>query len=243
MKYVAVVPYVYEPYFIKFFDTLKIPIENMLFINNTEDNIGIMKSHNLGVEFMKERNADWLIVMSASVRFGEPGGLDFIKIIEENQEALMIHGAGSWKNNEGRLIKSIALGWHLTAFNKKVFENVGNWDTNFSNYGYDDTDLTLRIQKHFGKQYDLRVIPCDFKHESTAHGIQFAFNKIKSPSTPRINYFKRKWGKTPDEWQKDGYATPFNGEYSLSYYPQPKDPLSIQKNEFIILGGDKNEGE
>ena len=123
IKYVCVMPYAYQPYFEDFIKTCKIPKENMLLVDNTENNIGIMASHNLGVEFLREKNADWLIVMSASVRFGEQGGLDFIEAIEDNQSALMIHGGGSWNNN-GKEVKSIALGWHLTAFNKKVFDRV-----------------------------------------------------------------------------------------------------------------------
>lgn len=225
MKYVCVIPYAFKPYFIDFNATCKIPRENMLIIDNTVDNIGIMKSHNKGVEFMRERNADWLIVMSAACRFGKSGGLDFLNIIEENQDCLMIHGAGSWKKH-----KSIALGWHLTAFNKKIFDEVGVWDENFTPYGLDDVDLTMRIQKHFGKDYKLRVFPVELHHSSTSHSISLA--GVKSAFEPRHKYFMRKWGKDCHEWQEDGYATPFNLDKPLSYCPEPDDQLSIWQNEY-----------
>ena len=38
-------------------------------------------------------------------------------MVSTGKEAIMIHGAGIWKDD-----KPISLGWHLTAFNKKVFD-------------------------------------------------------------------------------------------------------------------------
>ena len=85
IDYVCVLPYAYKPYYDEFIKTCKIPRENILFIDNTTDNIGIMKSHNKGVEFIREKGADWLIVMSACLRFGEAGGMDFIKVPESKK--------------------------------------------------------------------------------------------------------------------------------------------------------------
>jgi hypothetical protein len=164
--------------------------------------------------------------MSACLRFGEAGGLDFIKIIEENQDCLMIHGSGRWKSHE-----SIALGWHLTAFNKQVFEAVGGWDENFSPYSLDDVDLTMRIQKHFGKYYNLKVFPVDMRHASTSHSISLA--GVKASYHPRNAYFKRKWGRDGGEYQSDGYPTPFNlPDKPLGYCPKEDDPNSIWQNEY-----------
>jgi len=233
MKYVCVLPYAYKPYYDEFVKTCK--LENVIAIDNTVNNIGIMKSHNMGVKAMREAGADYLITLSACLRFGESGGLDFIEQLEK-EKPFMAHASGLWDGNGG--IEPIALGWHFTAFSKAIFEKVGGWDTNFSNYGFDDVDLTIRIQKHFGKDYGLKVYPADFRHESTSHSISLA--DVKSPSTPRIMYFKRKWNKHPGEWQEEGYSTPFNLDVPLSYYPEPTDPLSIQNNEFILLGGDKD---
>jgi hypothetical protein len=239
MKYVVCVPYVWQPYFDEFIATVKIPHENMLLIDNTDlsTNIGIMRAHNQGIDFMNERGADWLIVMSASLRFGEKGGMDFIELLEKHPEYLVINGAGKWLSDPEQRI--MALGWHLTAFRREVFEAVGRWDENFSNYGFDDVDLTMRIQKHFREEYRAQTFVCDLSHASTSHSIQLA--GVEAPSTPRIMYFQRKWGKHPGEWQVEGYRSPFSDSTkTLSYWPQPDDPLSIQNNEFIKLGGDVN---
>jgi hypothetical protein len=232
MKYTVVVPYVLQSYFDEFEATLKIPRENCLFVDNTADNIGIMASHNLGVAEMYRRNADYLIVMSAACRFGQQGGLDFIKTIEEHPEALMIHGAGKWFDPGEGIEKVQALGFHLTAMKREIFDAVGNFDENFSNYSLDDTDLYLRIQKHFGKDYRLEVYPVDFSHASTSHSISLA--GIKGCAyAPRNEYFKRKHGRDGGEWQKEGYDRPFNDPTKpLSYWPTPNDPLSIHQVEF-----------
>lgn len=188
----------------------------MLLIDNTVTNLGIMKSHNLGIDKMKEVGADWLIVMSATVRFGEPGGLDFIDIIEKHQDHHVINGAGRWVDNGVEKVQ--ALGWHLTAFNKSVFETVGRWDVNFTPYGFDDTDLTLRMKKGFKDKLKVDSFPCDFSHTSNSHSIQLA--GVESPSTPRIAYFAEKWGRHPGAWEWDGYEHPFNNqELSLKFWP------------------------
>jgi len=238
MRYVAVCPFAYQPYFDEFIKTCKIPKENMLFIDNTVENIGIMKSHNKGVEFMREQNADWLIVMSAGIRFGEKGGLDFIEELEKT-DGLLLHGKGLWKSDPEQRI--MALGWHLTAFHKSVFDAVGGWDENFSNYSLDDVDLTMRIQKHFGKDYKNRAVEVDMVHESTAHSVSLA--KVKACAhAPRHSYFMRKWGKDCHEWQSDGYEHPFNNpKHPLSYCPKDHEPLSIWQNEYLSGGYNFND--
>lgn len=221
MKYAVVVPFAYRPYFDEFKATLKIPEENCLFIDDTTPpgNIGIMRAHNMGIDFAREKGADWLIVMSASIRFMEPGGLDFIEQLEKKNDALVVHGSGYWLDPADELIKQIALGWHLTAFKMDIFNAIGCWDENFTPYGFDDVDLTLRMKKYFGTQYKVEVVPVDMTHVSTSHSIQIA--KVHAPSAPRIAYFVEKWGRHPGAWQWDGWAYPFNDpNNNLAYWPQ-----------------------
>jgi hypothetical protein len=226
MKYVVVVPYAYQPYFDEFIKTVKIPRENMLLIDNTdpEKNIGIMAAHNRGIDFMKERGADWLIVMSAAIRFGEEGGLDFLKVLEEHPGYHVIHGAsanvkgGKQANPDGGGGNNKVFGWHLAAFNRTVFEAIGRWDENFTPYGFDDIDLSLRIRKHFKEQTKWDTYPCDVTDTTMSHSIQLA--GVKAPSAPRMFYFMEKWGRHPGAWQWDGWDHPFNNpEHSLAYWP------------------------
>lgn len=219
MKYVVVVPYAYKPYFDEFKATLKLPEENCLFVDdsNPAGAIGIMKAHNMGIDFMKQRGANYLIVMSAGIRFGEPGGADFIKVIEDHPELLVINGAGEFEFEDGHK-ETLAMGYHLTAFKREVFDGIGRWDENFTPYGFDDIDMMLRMKKYFGSEYKLDTYPVDMKHVSRSHSIQIA--KVDAPSQPRIDYFVTKWGRHPGAWQWDGWAYPFNDpDNSLAYWP------------------------
>lgn len=218
MKYVAVIPYAYQPYYDEFEATLKLPRENCLFIDDTNPpgGIGIMKAHNMGIDFMKQKGADWLIVISASIRFGEAGGLDFIDIIEQHQDLHVINGAGKAIIDDKEQV--LAMGWHLTAFKADIFYAIGRWDENFTPYGFDDVDLTLRMKKYFGNQFKMDTFICDMEHTTRSHSIQLA--GVKAPSEPRIAYFVEKWGRHPGAWQWDGWAYPFNNpENSLAYWP------------------------
>lgn len=224
MKYLVVVPFAYRPYFDEFMATVKIPRENMLLIDDTAQPgaIGIMRAHNVGIDQMKSRGADWLIIMSAAVRFGATGGLDFLKILEEHPDYHVIHGAsenvvGGKQADPAGGGHNKVFGWHLTAFNKSVFEAIGRWDENFSPYGFDDIDLSLRIRKGIPNvRWD--TFPCDVTDTTMSHSINLA--GVVSPSEPRIAYFVEKWGRHPGAWQWDGWEHPFNNpEHPLAYWP------------------------
>lgn len=221
MKYAICVPFAYKPYFDEFKATLKLPENNCLFVDDTDPvgGIGIMKAHNMGIDFARDFiEADYLIIMSAGIRFGEKGGLDFLKVIEDHPELLVINGAGTWFDEGEDEFKTQALGWHLTAFKMDVFNAIGRWDENFSPYGFDDVDLTLRMKKYFGTEYKVDTFPVDMSHASTSHSIQLA--KVEAPSAPRIAYFVEKWGRHPGAWQWDGWAYPFNNpDNNLAFWP------------------------
>lgn len=226
MKYVIVLPYVYKPYFDECMATVKFPAENMLIIDNTAVNLGIMKSHNMGIDRMKEVGADWLIILSAAVRFGEPGGLDFIEQIQINADHQVIHAAsqnvegGKQADPKGGGHNEV-FGWHLTAFRRDVFEKIGRWDQNFTPYGFDDIDLSLRIRKGIPDvKWD--TFPVDVHDTTMSHSINLA--KVEAPSGPRILYFAEKWGRHPGAYKLDEYDRPFNNpHHSLAYWPPAAD--------------------
>lgn len=219
MKYVVCVPYAYQLYFDEFKATLKIPDENCLFIDDTDpDNrIGIMKAHNMGIDFMRERGADWLIVMSAGIRFGKKGGLDFIELLKLHNDLHVINGAGR-VTFEGEAEQVIAMGYHLTAFKAEIFTGIGRFDENFTPYGFDDIDLMLRMKKHFGNALKVDTFIVNMWHVSRSHSIELG--GVKSPSEPRIQYFTEKWGRHPGAWQWDGWEYPFNDpKNSVAFWP------------------------
>jgi hypothetical protein len=220
MRYAVVVPYAYKPYYDEFLNTLSDQIlANTLVVkdNDPPGAIGIMKAHNMGIDFARSKDAHYLIVMSAGIRFGEPGGLDFIKVIEDHPELLVINGAGLNRENN----QVMAMGYHLTAFKMDVFNAIGRWDENFTPYGFDDIDLMLRMKKYFGSEYKVDSFAVDMEHVGRSHSI--AFGGVKSPSGPLIAYFVDKWGRHPGAYQWDGWIYPFNNpSHNLSYWPPAK---------------------
>lgn len=206
MKYAVVLPYVYEPYYRACAKTMK--LDNVLAVNNTVDNIGIMKSHNLGIKRMLETDSDWLIVLSAAIRFGEPGGLDFIEELDKRPDHLVVEAIG-------------VNGWHLIAFSRRVIEKVGKWDENFTPYGYDDLDYSWRIQVAFGLELRSQLwekAPVDLKDMGMAHSIKKGH--VESDNDKLRQYYFEKWGVVPEDDHEGAYRTPFNGEFnSVNYWP------------------------
>lgn len=208
MKYTAVLPFAFEPYKDDCMSTCG--FENVLLIDNTVNNRGIMKSHNMGIDLMKKNDSDWLIVMSAAIRFGRQKGLDFIGELEKAGEQLVLEAVGVY-------------GWHLIAFSRKVIENVGRWDENFSPYGYDDLDYAWRIQKAFGSFERSRLwnkVYVAVGDMGMAHSIHRGGIKTQAEYDLR-KYYISKWGGMSG---KEYYDLPFNNSVvSIKYWPETKE--------------------
>lgn len=247
MKWVGVMPYVYRPYSEACTKTMSNDFsKNVLFVDNTKHNEGIMKSHNRGVAYMKHQEADWLIIISAAIRFGKPGGMDFIEQLEKHPDHYAIHAAsdnvvGGKQQSSRSGGKNAVYGWHLTAFHKTVFDNVGTWDCNFSNYGYDDLDLSVRLQKHYKGAPGWDTFPCDVADTTMSHSISLA--KKNFQDEPKRLYYQRKWGVEPESNDIDEhYDHPFNDHTKpLDYWPEPSDSLSIQSVELATGRWDKDD--
>ncbi len=213
MKYTVVMPFVDREYADKCIKSMKFDPDSVLLVDNTTDNIGIMKSHNLGIDKMIADDSDWLIILSASVVFGEKGGLDFIAELEKRSDFVVVEAAG-------------VFGWHLIAFNRKTIEKVGRWDENFTPYGYDDLDLSWRIQlaiKTTPARPLWEKVPVDLKDKGMGHSIKLG--KIKTQDNNKLRrYFVEKWGGI----HPPIYKHPFNDKNnSVKYFPKPDDPNGI----------------
>ncbi len=228
MKYVAVVPYTVRSVMSEFMATCK--LENVLEVDNTINNIGCMASHNLGVDKMYETESDWLIIISPAIRFGEPGGLDFVEKL---------------KNTSYKIVESMGVfGWHLIAFHKDVIDKVGKWDTNFTPYGYDDLDFSIRIQKAFpfafsnDKKFSVNAnnFPLWTKElvdvKDTIMGHSFKLSKINTDDPHHRKYYEEKWGQVPGtgEHLLNTYDHPFNNSnYDINYFSNDYYNQWIQK--------------
>ena len=208
MKYTVVLPSAHKPYTRDCLATSK--LKNVLVVDNTENNIGVPKSWNLGVSEMQNTNSDWLIIVSAAIRFGGPGGLDFVEALENSE------GHTAVEANK-------VFGWHLIAFSRECLDRVGRFDENFFN-GFEDLDYSLRIQKAYnidGRQQQLwEKTEVELEDMGMAHAIKLA--GVNDPAEPRINYFTSKWGRHPGAYTEDSHSTPFNDPLkSVAFWPEP----------------------
>jgi hypothetical protein len=215
MKYVVGLPYRIKSFRDNLMATCK--LENVFEIDNTEKNIGFSASHNLGIQKMYDDGADWYIVMSAAVKFGEPGGLDFIKILK-NTEHVIVEAMG-------------VFGWHFIAFHKTLIDKVGLWDTNFTPYGYEDLDYSMRIQRAFLLDYDDKwekikenkttweKVKIDIK--DTIMGHSHKLGGVDPGMGITKEYYNKKWGRYPstNEDSYNSFFYPFNvPENGLKYF-------------------------
>ena len=212
MKYTAVLPFVIGTYAQQCLSTCRF---NVMTIDNSVNNIGIMASHNIAARTVIREQQDWLICMSASVRFGPPGGMDFIDALRDTDQ-LVLEGAGLF-------------GWHLIAFRREVLETVGLWDENFTPYGFDDIDMILRFQRAYGvldgeRQLWNKVVGDWSDANGMAHSVKEG--RVTANTDRQIDYFMRKWGRHPGDSKTLAWMTPFNDPTRpVSWWPHPRGPL------------------
>jgi len=206
MKYVIVLPSIFKPYtddcIASMSDALK---QNVLLIDNTQNNIGVTPAWNLGIDKLYEDNADWLILLSAAIRFTN-GGDDFIAELEKRAATDDVVEA----NN--------VFGWHLIAFNRRLFDKVGRFDENLPIY-FSDLDWSLRIQKAYNQENAVwDKVELGVTDMGMAHGVKFA--GVVEPADPKIMYFVTKWGRHPSAWKLGSYDTPFDDPANdIKFFP------------------------
>lgn len=234
MKWIGVLPWIYEPYYKKCVDTMHPEFrKHVLEIDNTKVNLGIMVSHNLGIQKMREENADWLVVLSAAIRFGSEGGLDFIEQLDPESINISAANKKTWAED-----KQVGIyGQHCMAFNKECFDRAGIFDENFGLYGYEDLDFFIRLQKAFpDPEYSRRTkkVAIDAHDTTMAHALNLGGLKIsEKENQASINYIEKKWGVILHGEMKNNnlsehYDHPFNdSDKPLSWWPKPPDPRAV----------------
>lgn len=207
-SWVGVVPFVHRPFMEECRATMHPSfLPHVLWVDNTVHNIGIMASHNRGIDRMRDTGADWLVVMSAAIRFGAPGGVDFIAALEDRPDHHVVEAEG-------------VFGWHLIAFHRRTLDAAGRWDENFSPYGFDDLDMSLRIQRAFGLYGRLwQKVVIDVSDVGMGHSVRLC--GVRAETDDLIGYFRWKWGRHPGESDVPAYDMPFNDPaHAVNYWPQ-----------------------
>lgn len=247
VSYVIVMPWIYKKYRDACVATMAPELrEHLLEVDNTERNRGVMRSHNMGVAKMRAEGADWLIILSAAVRFGQPeGGRDFIQALEDHPDYYVAHAGSSnspvvpdikkSSHQEDPALQSKVFGWHLTAFRSHVFDDIGLFDEVLYPYGWDDIDLSIRLQHYYKGKPGWGVFPVNVSDTTMAHSLALA--GVKVDAQPQIDYMVKKWGRHPSDYQKSSYEHPFDDStLPLSFWPKPPDPRAINHEGWKLNG-------
>lgn len=206
MNYTVILPSIYQQYTNDCLASMSDEFrKHVLVQDNTVNNIGVTPAWNLGLQKMYEDNADWLVLLSAAIRFNQ-GGDDLAVYLQEHNELDVVEALD-------------VFGWHLIAFNKRLFDKVGSFDENMPIY-FSDIDWSLRIQKAYApNNAPWEKIKFDVSDMGMAHGVKLA--GVQEAADKPILYFCTKWGRHPGAYQLGSYEHPFNEEdKDIKFWPK-----------------------
>lgn len=181
-------------------------------VDNRVNNLGVPKSWNVSVDKVLEINADWLIIISAAMRFGKPGGHDLLDTLRETDPNSVI-----------AIEAGHGIGWHLISFPRHVFEATGKFDENF-NYR-EDEDFARRISLAYGlknKFWDKHSFDCAIAGFS--HGVDLGGAVIDNEAL--LEYYRQKHG---GDKGAETFKTPFNlQDKDFRWWPTPGEEYSCK---------------
>lgn len=218
MNFVAILPSIWPEWTNLCLDSMSSRLAAFtIVVDNTVENRGVPASWNIGARYTLETDAEWCVIISAAVRFGEPGGLDFLAALDHAEGGEWAIEAGECANDP-----TIGLGWHLIGFRRSTFERVGLFDENFFPGYFEDLDFGHRIRCatpswQEGPDPLWPKVNVDADLAGFAHGKRLA--GVDVPIDPLVRYFSRKWGGLVGQTM---YDRPFGDpKNDLGYWPEP----------------------
>ncbi len=136
MNALIVMPVTYGPYGEACLASMAPEVrERTVVVDNTgETNLGAAGSYNVGARRVLDEGHDWLLTLSATVRFGPAGGVDMLERLDG------VDGRTTWV-----VEAEMPVGWHWLAWSRPMFERVGIWDEQFHPCYAEDADIAHRI--------------------------------------------------------------------------------------------------
>jgi hypothetical protein len=169
-------------------------------------NIGVARAWNIGAREVVEKNIDYLIVMSSSMLFGVM------------KETTLLRQIATYKGFE--IIEAEGHSWHLIAFKRDLFLEIGYFDENFYPAYFEDIDFAFRLrllnQKRRWATFWVNAIS-----QSTAKHSHLC------SAEPLLKYYKAKWG---GDKGAETYNLPFNNK-PIEYFKQNNIELLASRYE------------
>lgn len=168
-----------------------------LIVDNTVENRGVAASWNLGVDRLEAEHAGWLVLLSAAVRFGPPGGLDFLARLDEHPSAIAVEAHPHF-------------GWHCIGIAGHALRTVGRFDENFWPGYWEDNDWSHRARCVYNLDPEAGYwtkVPVDATDAGWGHALEHA-GVVADPDA-LMGYYRAKWGGlSPDEPWCTPYGDP-----------------------------------
>jgi hypothetical protein len=175
----------------------------VLVVDNTEVNRGVPASWNDGIALARKAEADWLVILSAGVRFSADGGQRFIdQLADQPSDTIAVEA-------------DAGLGWHLIAFARHAIEACGTFDENFTPGYWEDNDYGYRLRLLFpGAPWP--KVPSGATLAAVAHGLKSG--KVEVDFVRNEAYYTEKWGGPS---AAETFTTPFDSGQGVNWWPWP----------------------
>lgn len=233
-KLLVVLPVITETYADKCIETLLMPKssagfarEDILIIDNSRHgfavkyklrthrdrsrhNLGVARSWNIGAQEVLDKKLDYLVILSASMIFGTELHCTFLSQMK-----------AFWGEN---VIEAHGHSWHMIAIHRRVFEQVGLFDSNFYPAYFEAIDFSYRMRMA-GLEHDF--IPVWFN--AMSQGSALHNEVVHIPADPLLDYYKRKWGG--DKGQET-FKLPF-GDKPISYFKDIPIPELAERYKLV----------
>jgi GT2 family glycosyltransferase len=217
MKLCAVVPVLNYPWGMECLDSIAMPgsaagftRDELLIIDNTREggifdawgetyrdpeghNLGVARSWNVGAKRVLERGLDYLVILSASLRFGPELHTTWRRVMEE------------W--NGAKVIECDIQSWHLIALHRSTFEKIGLFDSNFYPAYFESIDWCYRLRMVGWEQGFVRKpLNC------LSTGVALHARLVSCPAPPLLAYYETKWGgpKGEEQWVQPWGSRPLD---------------------------------
>lgn len=179
--------------------------DRLIVVDNTTTNRGVAASWNVGWDAVcGPGGADWLVVVSESMRFGPAGGVDFAAALGHEDE---------WVDS--------TFGWHLVAFRRSTLKRTGRFDENFWPAYHEDSDYLIRLDRAgYASPRENRLphrwVETDAATTGYEHTIRAGLVEVNLAAGRA--YFEKKWGTPPPSAR---FGRPFAGPRDWTWWPEP----------------------
>lgn len=163
--------------------------------------LGVARSWNIGAREVLDRGLDYLVLMSASMRFGPILHTTWRRQMDTFWGADVIEADGH--------------SWHLVAIHRRLFELVGLFDENYWPGYFEAEDFCYRLRMINREGGWPRVWV-----NALSQGVNLTRPHVECPAGPLLAYRRDKWGGDKGE---EAFVLPW-GDKPLSYFPKRSIP-------------------